>query len=66
MFHWLKRLSPQLLSLMRIAVGLTFIEHGTQKLLSFPVPKPGLALPLLLRLPPLRFLPSTSMCLRSM
>jgi uncharacterized membrane protein YphA (DoxX/SURF4 family) len=33
---------------MRIAVGLTFIEHGTQKLLSFPVPRPGLSLPLLL------------------
>lgn len=48
MFRWLKRFSPQLLSLMRIAVGLTFIEHGTQKLLSFPVPRPGLALPLLL------------------
>ena len=48
MFAWLQRLSPQLLSLMRIAVGITFIEHGTQKLLSFPVPKPGLALPLLL------------------
>jgi putative oxidoreductase len=48
MFRWLKRFSPQLLSLMRIAAGLTFVEHGTQKLLSFPVPKPGLALPLLL------------------
>jgi len=48
MFRWLKRFSPQLLSLMRIAVGLTFIEHGTQKLLSFPVPRPGLSLPLLL------------------
>jgi len=48
MFRWLKHLSPQLLSVMRIAVGLTFLEHGTQKLLSFPVPRPGLALPLLL------------------
>ena len=48
MFHWLQRFSPQLLSLMRIAVGLTFIEHGTQKLLNFPVPRPGLSLPLLL------------------
>ena len=47
-FRWLQRLSPQLLSLMRIAVGLTFIEHGTQKLLDFPVPRPGLSLPLLL------------------
>jgi putative oxidoreductase len=48
MFRWLQRFSPQLLSLMRIAVGLTFIEHGTQKLLNFPVPRPGLSLPLLL------------------
>ena len=49
MFDWLQRYSPQLLSLMRIAVGITFVEHGTQKLLSFPVPAPGaLGLPLLL------------------
>ena len=49
MFEQLKRWSPQLLSLMRIAMGITFIEHGTQKLLSFPVPAPGmLAVPLLL------------------
>src|SRR6266478_10213745 len=41
MFKWLQHLSPQLLSLMRIAVGITFVEHGTQKLLSFPVPAPG-------------------------
>ena len=49
MFDWLQRFSPQLLSLMRIAVGITFVEHGTQKLFSFPVPAPGaLGLPLLL------------------
>jgi putative oxidoreductase len=41
MFKWLQRWSPQLLSLMRIAVGITFVEHGTQKLLGFPVPAPG-------------------------
>jgi putative oxidoreductase len=41
MFKWLKRWSPQLLSLMRIAVGVTFVEHGTQKLLGFPVPAPS-------------------------
>jgi len=41
MFKWLQRWSAQLLSLMRIAVGITFVEHGTQKLLSFPVPAPG-------------------------
>jgi putative oxidoreductase len=49
MFDRLQRLKPELLGLMRIAVGLTFLEHGTQKLLGFPVPPPGrLALPLLL------------------
>jgi putative oxidoreductase len=26
---------------MRFAVGITFVEHGTQKLLGFPVPAPG-------------------------
>ncbi len=48
MFRWLKRFSPQLLSLMRIAAGLTFVEHGTQKLFNFPVIRPGLSLFLLL------------------
>jgi len=49
MFAMLQRFSPQLLSLMRIAFGITFIEHGTQKLFGFPAPPPGmLALPLLL------------------
>jgi putative oxidoreductase len=48
MFKRLRRWSPQILSLMRIALGVTFIEHGTQKLLGFPVTAPGLALPLLL------------------
>jgi putative oxidoreductase len=48
MFKRLRRWSPQILSLMRIALGVTFIEHGTQKLLGFPVAAPGLALPLLL------------------
>src|SRR5262249_16417141 len=40
MFKTLQRFSPLLLSLMRIAFGITFIEHGTQKLLSFPLPPP--------------------------
>jgi putative oxidoreductase len=48
MFKGLQRWSPQLLSLMRIAVGITFVEHGTQKLLGFPVPAPGLGIFLLL------------------
>src|SRR3954471_16071600 len=48
-FRWLQHWSPQLLSLMRIAVGITFIEHGTQKLLDFPAPAPAaLSLPMLL------------------
>lgn len=47
MFTTLQRYAPQLLSLMRIAFAITFIEHGTQKLLDFPVPRPGLSLPLL-------------------
>jgi putative oxidoreductase len=41
MFAILKRHSPLLLSLMRIAFGITFIEHGTQKLFGFPVPAPA-------------------------
>jgi putative oxidoreductase len=49
MFDLLQRWKPELLGLMRIAAGLTFLEHGTQKLFGFPVPAPGrLALPLLL------------------
>ncbi len=49
MFERLQRWKPELLGLMRIAVGLTFLEHGTQKLLGFPVAPPGrLAFPLLL------------------
>ena len=49
MLDGLQRLKPELLGLMRIAVGLTFLEHGTQKLFGFPVPPPArLALPLLL------------------
>ncbi|HEX5282306.1 MAG TPA: DoxX family protein [Micropepsaceae bacterium] len=45
----LQRFKPELLSLMRVATGITFLEHGTQKLFGFPVAPPGrLALPLLL------------------
>jgi putative oxidoreductase len=47
MFATLQRYSPQLLSLMRIAFAITFIEHGTQKLFDFPTVRPGLSLPLL-------------------
>ena len=49
MLDSLARWKPELLALMRIAFGITFMEHGTQKLFGFPVPPPGrLALPLLL------------------
>jgi len=41
MFAVLERWSPQLLSLMRIAFGVTFLEHGTQKLFSFPLEPVG-------------------------
>ena len=41
MFAVLERWSPQLLSLARIAFGVTFIEHGTQKLFSFPLEPVG-------------------------
>jgi putative oxidoreductase len=34
----LSRWMPQVLSLLRIIVGLLFLEHGTQKLLGFPPP----------------------------
>ena len=36
MFTTLERWSPQLLSLARIAFGITFIEHGTQKMFGVP------------------------------
>lgn len=49
MFERLERYKPELLGLMRIAMGITFMEHGTQKLFGFPVPPPArLAVPLLL------------------
>lgn len=45
----LQRFKPELLSLMRVATGITFLEHGTQKLFGFPVAPPGrLAVPLML------------------
>jgi putative oxidoreductase len=41
MFRALQRWSPQILSVTRIAFGITFIEHGTQKLFSFPLEPVG-------------------------
>ena len=35
-FTWLSRWQPQLRALLRIVTGLLFLEHGTQKFLSFP------------------------------
>ena len=35
-FSWLSRLQPQIHAILRIVVGLLFMEHGTQKFLSFP------------------------------
>jgi len=43
---WLSRWQPQLLALLRIMAALLFMEHGTAKLLHFPVPQPGVPGPL--------------------
>jgi putative oxidoreductase len=34
--NWLSRWEPQLHAILRIMTGLLFLEHGTQKFLSFP------------------------------
>jgi len=39
-FRVLEPYRPQILALMRIVVGLLFIEHATQKFLAFPAPFP--------------------------
>lgn len=49
-FNSLQRFQPQLLGLLRIFTALTFISHGTQKLLGFPVP-PSWGMPAALTLP---------------
>jgi putative oxidoreductase len=41
MFTTLELWKPQLLSLVRMAFGVTFVEHGTQKLFSFPLEPVG-------------------------
>ena len=33
--------APRVLSLLRIMSGLLYLEHGTQKMLNFPIPGPG-------------------------
>lgn len=49
MFDSIARYQPQLLSVLRIVSGLLFLEHGTAKVLGFPVvegvPTPALTLP---------------------
>jgi putative oxidoreductase len=42
---WLSRWQPQLLALLRIVTGLSFLEHGTSKFFAFPVPFPMQPLP---------------------
>jgi putative oxidoreductase len=45
---WLGRWQPQLLGILRIVVGLLFLEHALSKFFAFPVPFPVHPLPLLL------------------
>lgn len=45
---WLGRLQPQLLGILRIVVGLLFLEHALSKFFAFPVPFPVHPLPPLL------------------
>ena len=45
---WLSRWQPQLLSILRIVVGLLFLEHALSKFFAFPVPFPVNPLPPLL------------------
>jgi putative oxidoreductase len=47
-FTWLSRWQPQLLAILRIFVGLLFLEHGLSKFFDFPVPFPMHPLPALL------------------
>jgi putative oxidoreductase len=41
MLRGFDRYKPELLGVMRIATALVFVEHGTQKLFSFPAPPIG-------------------------
>jgi putative oxidoreductase len=43
---WLSRWQPQMLAILRIVVGLLFLEHGTAKLFAFPIAPPGMPSPL--------------------
>jgi putative oxidoreductase len=45
---WLSRWQSQILAILRIVVGLLFLEHGLSKFFGFPVPFPVQPLPPLL------------------
>ena len=47
-FTWLSRWQSQILAILRIVVGLLFLEHGLSKFFAFPVPFPVQPLPPLL------------------
>ncbi len=47
-FTWLSRWQPQLLAILRIVVGLLFLEHALSKFFAFPVPFPVHPLPTML------------------
>jgi len=47
-FRLLEKYQPQLLAILRIVVGLLFLEHATQKFFAFPVPFPVQPIPTLL------------------
>jgi len=49
-FNSLGRYAPHLLGILRIVTALTFITHGTQKLLGFPAP-PSWGMPAAFTLP---------------
>ena len=42
---WLSRWQPQVLAILRIVVGLLFLEHALSKFFAFPVPFPVHPLP---------------------
>jgi putative oxidoreductase len=44
-FRYLAKYQPQLLAILRIVVGLLFLEHGLSKFFGFPVPFPMHPLP---------------------
>ncbi|HWL58887.1 MAG TPA: DoxX family protein [Paracoccus sp. (in: a-proteobacteria)] len=48
MVNTLNGLQSYAIALLRIVAGLLYLEHGTQKLLNFPVPGPGTLSTLLL------------------